>query len=233
MDFPRPDIAWRLDGIAASSPDRAAALELLDVPGDFVASLVEALCNARNADTLRLGWEKADSEPNDHRAVMQFHVGELLFDGFFNALGGYRAQFRSGWMQGLRFNDCLVNALTTEMEKLLPAEVAVQHVNQSWSESTNALVPKDRYFASLKEAYFAKVWFCGQRLELDGSVTTLQPWLTGGKIQLDDQIKWPSVSQDEERAWLDMKGAFLGASGPYQIKSPDDRAQSLQQTGEA
>lgn len=233
MDFPRPDIAWRLDEIAASSPNRAAALKLLDMPGDFAARLVEALCNAQNAGTFRLGWEKAGSEPNDHRAVVQFHVGELLFDGFFNALGGYRAQFRSGWQQGLRFNEWLVNALTTEMEKRLPDEVEARHVDQSWSESTEVLVPKDRYLASLQEAYFTKVWFCGRRLELDRSMTNLQPFLTDGKIKLDGEIKWASLSQDEPGAWLDMKGAFLGASGPYQIKSPDVRAQSLQQTGEA
>ena len=38
---------------------------------------------------------------------------------------------------------------------------------------------------------------------------------------------------DEEMAWLDVKGAFLGADGSYQVKSAEERGSRLNKRGTA
>ena len=49
-------------------------------------------------------------------------------------------------------------------------------------------------------------------------------------------VKTPSTATsdaDEEMAWLDVKGAFLGADGSYQVKSAEERGSRLNKRGTA
>ena len=56
--------------------------------------------------------------------------------------------------------------------------------------------------------------------------------ISGPKLILIDGTNWPAISQDEVEALLEIKGAYLGKSGPYQYKSPSTRAKALAATGE-
>jgi hypothetical protein len=64
---------------------------------------------------VRFGFDESGRNAIDLRAVVQFPIGAELFDWFFNARTGYRAQFRYGWQKGLSENAHLVTMLRTEI----------------------------------------------------------------------------------------------------------------------
>jgi len=53
------------------------------------------------------------------------------------------------------------------------------------------------------------------------------------RIAFDTGEPWAMLRRDDEFAWLDVYGAFLGNSGEYQVKDPFVRAATLRRTGGA
>jgi hypothetical protein len=60
---------------------------------------------------LRISWSESRERPSDCRLVMQVHVGEKLYDWFFNARTWYRTQFRQESERGNAYNRDLIAAI--------------------------------------------------------------------------------------------------------------------------
>jgi len=71
------------------------------------------------------GLEQADENATHLRAVIQFYVGQPLFDWFFNATTGYRAQFRIGWQNGLARNEALIQMLRQPLEAIADRKISI------------------------------------------------------------------------------------------------------------
>ncbi|MER8811255.1 hypothetical protein [Mesorhizobium australicum] len=229
-----PEIAWRLDTIEAHETERAADLALPMSPDELIDTVVAVLIDSVESGVARFGWDRSSKNELDYRAVLQFEVGNKLFDRFFNAVGGYRAQYRMGWEHGLHFNERLVVSLVEALKLRLPSKISVVALDSEFRPLRVDSIESSEFLFSLGGApLLSKLWFCGKLLEPGGTVSELIPSLTGPKIQLDGDTRWPSIESSNGGAWLDMKGAFLGNDGLYQPKSAEDRARRLSQFGDA
>jgi hypothetical protein len=181
----------------------------------------------------RFGFDESGRNRIDLRAVVQFPVGEKLFDWFFNARTGYRAQFRSGCENGSAENARLVTILRGEVEGCMQGQVLARRLSSSFDDLGPMAATVQDVLVSLDPA-LSKLWFCEGLIGLDGGVKDLHVFRTGPKLVFDNRREpWSSLYADESNAWVDLKGAFVGDGGIYQLKDPAIRAQGLQARGTA
>ncbi|SDX63376.1 hypothetical protein SAMN04515617_105159 [Collimonas sp. OK242] len=224
--------SWCFNQIACSDLDRASALEIAGPPRALLKATVRALDDALCRSDVRFGREHAGSQPDDCRAVVQFSVGVGLFDWFFNARTGYRAHFRGDYKFGLEFEKRIIIALRLRLNAKLLDVVFGRELNENFEDEGEAQIPKHFLIDSLTPN-LAKVWFCTRRIKLGGGIERLPTGVVGPRILLDHDKLWAAPCREHDTAWLDIKGAFLGKAGPYQLKGPICRAKKLHDEGEA
>jgi hypothetical protein len=228
------ETTWRFDKIEEDCPDRAKTLKAAGSPAALLEALQGALDKALKDSSLRIGREQKEQRADDRRAVVQFHLGIDLYDWFFNARTGYRAHFRGHYKYGLRFESEIIEGLRLRLDDKLPDTIYGRELSSEFEDCGPAQIPKMFLNASLaRYRYLPKVWFCTRRIRLDGGLEELRPSVTGPKILLDEDDCWPAPYPEDDSAWLDVKGAFLGRSGPYQPKGPMGRAKKLHVRGTA
>jgi hypothetical protein len=231
-DLPLPDPAcWSFSDIRDVDAQRAAALECVGSADDLVDAVQSAFRSALGQPgAVRFGHERADDKPNDVRAVVQFPVGAALFDWFFNGRTGYRAHFYVDHKFGQAFNDRVVEALLTVLKEQLPEAVDARDIGPEFSDRGPVQVSKDFLVRSLGSGV-SKVWMCTLRIGHGGCIDRLPHGAVGQpKLFLRDDRAWPAFGQDEEAAWLDLKGGFVGSSAIWQADL-SKRAKQLQDTG--
>ena len=226
------DQLWSFDEIAAVEPARAVLLESAPAPEQIAALTVQLFEAALARGDLRVGWSESRVRPPDCRLVMQFHVGETLYDRFFNARTGYRAQFRHGSQRGHTFNRDLAGAIRDVLAVNLPATITARHIVGDFEDVGTSEISRVHALQSL-DPELSKLWCCGRLLLGDGRVREMIPSGSGPKLRIDETTRWPAIVTSDSDAWLEVNGAFLGPGGPYQIKSPAFRGESLQSKGEA
>lgn len=224
------DAGWDLSRIEDAV--RFARLEGAGAAADLLAAVVGKLDQAIRSGSLRVGWEQAEKNPQDHRVVLQFQIGSDLFDWFFNAQTGYRAVFRLSAEDGTAFNARLMQAVANVVRASLPATLEARELDAHFVDQGGVLIERSDVENSLLPE-LSKAWCCGKRMELDGGATNMVVSGTGPKIVVGPDESWPSIEADEDMAWLDIKGAFLGVDGPYQPKSPEERGKRLHERGTA
>lgn len=222
---------WGTEEIATNDADRAQALEAAPSPDEIAAAISAAFSSQLNGGNVRFGLEEAEANADHLRAVLQFHVGEVLFDRFFNARTGYRAQFRLSWQAGLDYNHAIIAALRDHVSALPDPQVRVRRLIASFEVLNSMDTTTERLVESLAPC-LSKIWFCTLRIDGD-RVVTLPAGVTGPRILLEGGLRWAAPYRDDANAWLVVKGAFVSAEGPYQPKDPVVRAKKLQSTGEA
>lgn len=223
---------WSFDEIAAAEPERAALLESAPSPEQIAALTVQRFEAALASGDLRIGWAESRERSPDSRVVMQFHVGATLFDQFFNARTGYRAQFRQGSEQGHTYNRGLIGAIRDLLAAQLPPKITARRVVGKFEDVGTIEMSRERVLQSL-DGDLAKLWCCGRLLLGDGQVRDIIPSGSGPKLPIEEGTRWPAIVTSDADAWLDLNGAFLGLDGPYQIKPPTLRGKTLQAKGEA
>lgn len=228
---PEPPM-WSFSEIATGEPARAALLETAPAPDVIAASIIARFEGALAIGQVRIGMEESDSNPNEHRVVLQFLVGERLSDQFFNSNTGYRAQFRRDWRTGLSYDSSIILGLISKVAELFPPMVLARRLSPKFEDVGAIEVSRGQVRDSLAPV-LSKVWFCGRLITGDGRVVQLPSGVTGPRLRLDDQTTWAAISREEKDSWLDVKGAFVGIDGPYQPKDPIGRAKKLQASGEA
>ncbi len=163
---------------------------------------------------------------------MQFHVGETLYDWFFNARTGYRAQFRHGAERGHAYNRDLTSAIRFVVGANLPAMITSRQIVGDFEDAGTVLISCEHALQSL-DPDVSKFWCCGRLLLADGTVREMIPSGSGPKLRVDEEMRWAAIMTSDSDAWLELNGAFLGSDGPYQLKPPALRGSLLQAKGEA
>jgi hypothetical protein len=222
---------WRFDAILVAEPHREAVLAADLLPSFLLASVCGALEKALEMKNVRFARERAEGQPNDYRAVVQFGLGAELFDWFFNGRMGYRAHFRAHYECGLKFNGQLIDALRGILDTELQDTATGRELDDRFEDVGEAPIGKTFLIASLVPD-LSKVWFCTRRIRPQGGTELLPTGLLGPRILLGDG-SWAAPYREEDASWLDIKGAFLGETKVYQPKAPLQRAKKLQATGEA
>lgn len=226
------DQRWRFDEIAAVDSARAALLESAPPPAQIAALTVRQFQAALTGGGLRIGWSESRERPPDCRLVMQFHVGEKLYDWFFNGRTGYRAQFRQGSERGTAYNRHLIGAIRVVWAASLPATITARRIVGEFEDVGTSEISYRDALQSL-DPDLSKFWCCGTLLLGDGQVRDMIPSGSGPRLRIDETTTWPAIVASEPDAWLEVNGAFLGPDGPYQIKLPALRGTSLEAKGVA
>ena len=224
---------WRFDRVAAQDSERAARLHSAPPWAHLMEMIRRALHVSLSNGAARFGFDESGRNRIDLRAVVQFPIGEQLFDWFFNAHTGYRAQFRSGCENGSAENARLVTILRGEVEGCMQGQVSARRLSTLFDDLGPMAATVQDVLVSL-DPVLSKLWFCERRIGPDGGVKDLHVFRTGPKLVFDNACEpWSSLYADESNAWVDLKGAFVGDGDLYQPKDPAIRAQGLQARGTA
>jgi hypothetical protein len=228
---------WRFDEIACDNPCRAQALEVAGPPRAIVAMFVAAFRQAVSEGAVSFVREHAQDFANkqDWRAVVQFRVGSPVFDAFFNSRSGYRAHFRKQSKCGLAFNNWTIGALRHSIVLNVPEKIPGRKVVGHFQDDGAAEISRDQLLLSIVP-YLSKVWWCTARINPDGDMKELWPYLgfsSEPRILVEGAGKWRAPYPTDGAAWVDLKGAFIGQEATYQPKDPVKRAVRLHETGEA
>ncbi|MBU1360911.1 MAG: hypothetical protein KKC79_09330 [Gammaproteobacteria bacterium] len=165
--------------------------------------------------------------------MVQFQLEKSLFDWFFNATTGYRAQFRIGRANGLAMNAHLICELASELAHFADADIALHRYTSefAYKESTQDKVCR---VATTLDPRLSKVWVCEKLIGRTGQIEQLFVSRTGPKLNMPETVSWSSLYPEDAYGWLEVKGAFVPSTGrPYQLKSPKARAATLQDRGSA
>jgi hypothetical protein len=222
-----PDASnWRFKRIASENAERASCLETAGLPSALIATLVGAMAEGVSSGAARFGTEVVE----DCRAVIQFQVAPQVFDWFFNGRTGYRAHFRAHPDCGSKFNSQLHEAVRVRLVNILSLSVPARRLDSDFQDRGETVLTKSFMLSSLVPN-LAKIWFCTRLIGFDGVVRDLPLGITGPKLLMDGGAEWIAPFRDPSDTWLEIKGAFLGREGPYQLKNPTDRAHRLHKTG--
>ena len=230
-----------------SDPDRAETLESAGSPDDLTKVLKDALREARACGNIRYAVDSKDKCFTENRSIVQFRIAPDLYDRFFNARTGYRAQFWIDPETGQAFNDELVEAFTAVLREGLPDPVVVRKIEvtpgsdpRDEKDAGSMAIPRDDFLASL-QPHASKIWICERLYAPGGAVNGGIQQIAAGELirALDLDIpRWAGTEGCrapcplEDNSWLDVKGGFRGADGGTgQIKPQDRRAKQLHETG--
>lgn len=223
---------WSFEAIAASDPSRATLLDSAPLTEAIADSVLASFESALATERVLIGMEESCSDSSDLRVILQFHVGELLFDRFFNANTGYRAQFRRGWQRGLDYNRRIISSICTLVAASPRLILSARRLTSKFEDCGALEVTREQVSASL-DPDMSKVWFCARLIAGGGKVTQLPSGVVGPRLRIDQYTTWAAVTRDEDSAWLEIKGAFVGSDELYQPKDSIARAKKLEASGEA
>lgn len=224
---------WTLQEFDATDPERALHLREAPPWEALVRAVRDELRVALETKRARFGVDESGRDVQDLRGVIQFQLGKRLFDWLFNGTTGYRAQFRIGRANGLAMNAQLICELAEELERFATTDVVIhQYTTEFIYKQSNS--GKVSQVAATLHPRLAKIWACEKLIGEDGRVEELFVSRTGPKLLTDEAAPWSSLYPEGTDGWLDVKGAFVPSKGvPYQLKSPETRAATLEEGGSA
>jgi hypothetical protein len=79
----------------------------------------------------------------------------------------------------------------------------------------------------------AKVWYSTSEIGPTGEIRLLSTGMSDRKIDVGLPNHWVEICQDSNDCIIEVKGAFVGSCGLFQIKDPELRARTLSNKGEA
>jgi len=223
---------WTFEDFTEQDPKREIFLRSAPPWVDLVRAVRHALGDALRDNNVRFGMDESGADVRDLRGIVQFPLGRPLFDRLFNAQTGYRAQFRIGRKNGLVKNADLIRELRAELELFSETEIMIHKLTSDFIYKESQTGTIGNVAATLDET-LSKVWVCEKQIGQSGEIRSLRVSHTGPKLHLTSSVSWSSLYPEEEDGWLDVKGAFIAPTGPYQLRSPEDRAANLEERGSA
>jgi hypothetical protein len=222
---------WSFERIAVEEPERAAALEAAGSPSELLESLRIACRDDLQSGEIRFACEESGCRETDVRIVVQLHIASELFDWLFNARTGYRAHFRMSPGSGLRFNTEIVELVRRELQMTLVDFWEGRRFDHGFADRGVAPISKAFALTSLTSD-ISKIWLCTALIDADGSLRAMPTGVTGPRLLVEGH-QWLAWFRDFNDSWIELKGAFLGPHGPYQLKDTWTRALRLHENGTA
>lgn len=179
-------------------------------------------------------WELWDDSQSVGRAVVQVPVGTELFEKFFNSSNGYRAMFRRGRRIGSATNAGLIDVVRSLLSSHLPKSIGailVRKVRDGLQLAGHQNMPLSTFLRSLDPS-LAKVWYATEEITSE-SIRWLSSGVSDSKIDVGLEHTWSKIEQNAGDCIIEVKGAFVGSCGLFQVKDPELRAIGLSTTGAA
>lgn len=179
-------------------------------------------------------WELWDDSPSVGRATVQVPVAPELFEQFFNSPKGYRAMFRLGRRIGSAANAALIDIVISVLSRTLPESIdalLVKKVGDTLHLAGRQIILRSTFLRSLDPS-LAKVWYASQEISSE-NIRWLSSGVSDSKIDVGLEYAWSKIQQDPGDCVIEVKGAFVGSCGLFQVKDPELRAAGLSTTGAA
>ena len=157
------DALWHYDEIAANEPERATRLMAAPDWATMLEMVALAFRKSLPEGTLRFGFDESGRNADHLRAVLQFPVGEQLYDWFFNSRTGYRAQFRRGSIFGSEQNRVLIERLRIEFDSFTLRGVSARRLSSRFDD-LGPMTSDPRSVITSLDPSLSKVWFCERRI---------------------------------------------------------------------
>jgi hypothetical protein len=226
-----PDRVMNKWHIASSRDDAFGIAEAAKQIAMLVGQLHSALGTLGSAV---LVWELEENSRSVGRAAIQAHVDHDFFEQFFNSSDGYRAMFRRGRRIGCAVNAALIDLVASVLRHNLPESVASMLVEKTGDtlRVVGRKAIERRVFLRSLDPSLAKIWFATAELSFEGP-RQLSFGVGDATIDVGLEYRWKKIEQDPGNCIIEIKGAFVGPSGLYQKKDPEERAAGLSTTGGA
>lgn len=247
---------WSFASIRNHDADRADRLEGAGSADELLDALVHSARSSLEKGSIRFGVDGRGNDFGEPRAIVQFQVEPGVYDWFFNARTGYRAQYWKAPEDGQRFNNACVSALVEtlpgnpqETAIVRRIEVVIDGDSREEHDTGQSDISPELFFRSLNSGE-SKLWICERRMGKDGhdpehiGLPTLVASARGPKLavprwQFAQNPKTGEIGEGlrapyplAEHAWLDLKGAFLKRDGTAdQQKNQELRASAIYNTG--
>lgn len=245
---------WSFENIRSTDSERADRLEMAASSDHLVLALAEAAAHAAERGGLRLAMDSRKNEFTECRSIIQFPIHRDVFDWFYNARSGYRAQYWIGADEGTEFNTAIIRAILSSIGSHLGDLLTVRKIEllpgqgRQECDLGELKLTKERFLRSLDPA-ISKIWMCERRYSNYGKQPEhigdfeLAVAERGPKLHVP---RWDRPNPDfgtpgeglrapyptEENSWLDLKGGFLAADGTLgQEKRSKVRGQQLHEFG--
>lgn len=200
-----------------------------------IQSLVSGLRSAlEQPDGSVLVWELQENSQSVGRASVQVCAGLNFFELFFNSCDGYRGMFRRGRRIGSAANAALIDAVVSVLSHRLPESVEtvlIKKIGDTLQLAGRETIDRSQFLRSLDPS-LAKVWYATAEISF-ANIRPLSFGLSEGKIDVGLDYQWKRIEQDPGDCIIEIKGAFVGACGLFQLKDPEVRATGLWRTGGA
>jgi len=228
-----PSEEWSFDAITRIDHTRGTRLQNVGQFRGILEQLTIALKSALSTGALRCGMDFFRDCP---RSIIQFRIEPELYDAFFNARTGYRAQFWIAPERGSAANSECMGLLRSALVNLPDRFTARKIVcrtggpHREDDDLGEYEVTRDLFIKSF-ESPSSKIWIC-ERL-ITGKIGLLQSLYDEVRESAHrlDVRRWPNGRApypEAEFALLDLKGAFVGGDQP---KSSEIRAHDIHKTG--
>ena len=243
---------WNFADIERHQRHRAVLLMAAGNADDLSFAILDAFRSAITDDQLRFAVDCDQGRP---RVILQFPVANSLYDWFFNARTGYRAEFWARAERGHEYNKQLVIRMSVLLWKSLPASIIARKIftrfigggSREDTDTGSTIIHRDTIIRSL-DPELSKLWVCERLIQVDGSnprntraIENAQRYPPKLIVPRWAQAKHPKTGDvgeglrapypDLPECWLDLKGAFVAPDTVYQLKSPKERAVSLHERG--
>jgi hypothetical protein len=234
---------WGYQKIAEVCPGRASKLASAGSSDALIDALDDALEKALTND-VRVGYDGIGNNLRVPRVCIQFPVPAELYDWFFSARTGYRAQYWISPDVGNTFNAQLLHRLRITVQQWAPySGVAGREI---WVETGNGYredvdkgprtESRNTILTSL-DTDLSKIWICERQIQRDGGgLVHLMPiGSRGSELCIPRWAPsglWTPLPEKVD-AWLDIKGAYVQPDGSVEQpnKSPEERADQIRKTG--
>ncbi len=255
-DEPSP-ADWSFEKFGAFDPERADRLETAALPEALIGALAAGFERALDHNDIRMGLDSRKNQFIDCRVIIQFKLQPELYDWFFNARTGYRAQFWVSPAIGAEFNTQATRRLSVLLTDRLPKDVSARRIATTYEgkfredkDIGDIETSRNLIIQSLEPAQ-SKIWIgerliegkCGPLSDIGFAVLSaaeqelpklsISRWASAKNPvtgEVGEGLRAPYPSPDY--AWLDLKGGFVGDTGKAeQVKSQDDRPRHLHDRG--
>jgi hypothetical protein len=251
-----PPREWSFEKISDSDPCRSVRLESCRPPRALIGAFTQTVAAAKAPD-LRVGVDSICNRFEKCRSIVQFKIPIGLYDWFFNARTGYRAQFWVSAEHGLKLNEQLLSRLRKVLADRFGEEIPVRKIRVDFDDGARSehdvgkmILKRSELFQSL-EPRISKIWI-GEHLigTRKGPLTNILFPTLSAAAQSPAKLcipRWANAKNpktgavgeglraplpDAEYSWLDLKGGFLTPDGKLsQIKPQDDRAEQIRDYG--
>ena len=184
------------------------------------------------ANRVTLFWDLLKENPSFGRSGLHLHVSQEFFETFFNSAIGYRAMFRRGPRVGSTANAAIIDAVRSALSASLGDAVEVHQIGFGPEWIGRVTISRSTFLRSMDPS-LAKIWYSTAEICLNGTIRPLPFGVADTKIDVGLPHLWAEIRQDAPDCFIEVKGAFVGKFGLFQIKDPELRAHTLAHKGEA